>query len=398
MTHACVIGAGLTGLSTAWRLSEQGVRVEIFDAAARPGGLIGTTQTNWGPAEHAANAFVWTPAVEEWFRKLRIEPVFALDQSRRRFIFRNGRPRRWPLTPMETLATLGYAGRSRLMQRTEPRGRETVHAWGRRVFGPAATTHLLAPALQGIYAAPPERLSAKAVFGHRRRRSKTLAAPTGGMAEFIEVLLAALERRGVRIHLGRSVHTMDPGTPTWICTSAPAAAVLLQAHAPAAAELVAKVELAGLASVTAFYESHNADVHGFGILFPRGSGVQALGVLFNTDIFPNRGGPRSETWIYGGTTANELPDRSDLPELIGRDRHRLTGRLQQPFGMHIAYWPKAFPVYDEAVSNLTMVSRLLPPWLHLAGNYLGKRGVSDLIESAGGGARNLRSAATAAGS
>jgi oxygen-dependent protoporphyrinogen oxidase len=382
MTAARVVGAGLSGLSTAWRLAEQGAQVEIFDAAPRPGGLIGTTRTPWGPAEHAANAFVWNDAVAAWFRKLRIEPVFALPSSRRRFVYRNGRARRWPLTPMETLSTLAYAGRSVMTRSRQPRADETVADWGRRVMGPSALTHLLAPALQGIYAASPDRLSAKAVFGHRRKRSPVMAVPAGGMGEFISVLWAALEHRGVRFHMGRAINAVDAGTPTWICTNAPSAATLLRPHAPAAAELVAKVELAALASVTAFYEPHPDDVHGFGVLFPRDSGIRALGVLFNADIFPGRGTHRSETWIYGGSMAGALPFKTDLPELVARDRTRLTGRAQDALGAHVAYWPGAFPIYNEAVARLGTVSTLLPPWLHLHGNYLGKRGVSDLVSGA----------------
>ncbi len=57
--------------------------------------------------------------------------------------------------------------------------------------------------------------------------------------------------------------------------------------------------LTSLVSATAFFSPHPQDLHGFGVLFPRDSGVSALGVLFNADIFPNRSTLRSETWISG---------------------------------------------------------------------------------------------------
>lgn len=379
MTHARVIGAGLSGLAVAWQLADAGVRVEVFDAAPAVGGLIGTTHTPWGAAEHAANAFVWTDHTADWFRRLDIPPVFALDSSRRRFIFRDGRPQRWPLTPLETVRTVARAGLSAATRRMGARDNENVAQWGHRVIGPAATKHLLAPALQGIYAAPLERLAARAVFGHRKSRKVRMAAPAGGMGEFVTRCRAALEQRGVRFFLGRPVSTLDAGVPTWICTGAPAAARLLAPHAPEAAAMVSRVELAALASVTAFFEPSPQDLHGFGVLFPRDAGVRALGVLFNTDIFPGRGSLRSETWIYGGAARADLPAEIELPPLVETDRAVLTRRTQAPVGTHIAYWPQAFPIYDDAIVAMSALRQHLPPWLHVAGNYLGRRGVSDLI-------------------
>lgn len=376
---ARVIGAGLSGLAAAWRLADAGARVDVFDAAPAPGGLIGTTRTPWGLAEHAANAFVWTDRTEALFTRLGIAPVFALDASRRRYIYRHGRPRRWPLTPAETIATVGRAGAALITRRMGARAGETVEDWGRRVIGVAATEHLLAPALQGIYAAPPDQLSARAVFGHRKRGKVRMAAPAGGMGEFVQRWRDVLEQRGVRLHLNRPVTMLDPGIETWICTNATTAARLLQPHAPEAAALVGRVRLAALASVTAFFEPHPADVRGFGILFPRRAGIHALGVLFNTDIFPGRGMHRSETWIYGGASAGDLPPASELPRLVRDDRHALTARRQEPLGSHAAYWPEAFPIYDQAIVDLAGLAGHLPPWLHVAGNYLGRRGVSDLI-------------------
>src|SRR5690349_14911416 len=97
MSEAHVIGAGLSGLASAWHLVQRGSRVTVFDRAARPGGLIQTAATPHGIVESAANAFVRDEAVDAWFARLELQPLAPRRDSRRRYIFRDGRPRRWPL-------------------------------------------------------------------------------------------------------------------------------------------------------------------------------------------------------------------------------------------------------------------------------------------------------------
>lgn len=72
MTPAQVVGAGLSGLATAWHLADAGFDVTVSDAAPGPGGLLQTRHTAHGLVETAANAFVWTETVRQWFDRLQI--------------------------------------------------------------------------------------------------------------------------------------------------------------------------------------------------------------------------------------------------------------------------------------------------------------------------------------
>ncbi|HKW00793.1 MAG TPA: FAD-dependent oxidoreductase, partial [Vicinamibacterales bacterium] len=109
MSHVRVIGAGLSGLATAWYLSEGGASVEVIEAAARPGGLLQTHQLREGLVESAARGFTSSDRATALFAAAGVEACATLPESRRRFIFRHGRPRRWPLSPVETIGAAARA-------------------------------------------------------------------------------------------------------------------------------------------------------------------------------------------------------------------------------------------------------------------------------------------------
>ena len=91
--------------------------------------------------------------------------------------------------------------------------------------------------------------------------------------------------------------------------------------APAASQALSTIDMLPLVRITAFYQDEERP-RGRGILFPRGGDIRALGVLFNTNIFPDRGGQYSESWIYGGAADRDVVDLSEheLGAVMDRDR------------------------------------------------------------------------------
>jgi oxygen-dependent protoporphyrinogen oxidase len=381
MKPARVIGAGLSGLVAAWRLADRGFAVEVIEQAPHPGGLIQTRHTAHGLVETAANAFVWNDTVAGWFQRLDLTPEFPLPSSKRRYIYRNGRARRWPLTVAESMALAARLSAAFVTRAMSAGEQETMEAWGRRVIGHGATRWLLEPALQGVYASPPGALSARAIFDGRRGGSRTLVAPRGGMGQFTTRLYDRLGERGVRFHFRTRAGTIEAGVPTVVSTPAPMAAQLVEPHAPELAAAIARVRLAGLVTVTMFFDPHPDDTHGFGILFPSGIGINALGVLLNADIFAGRSARRSETWIVGDRDRDLTAwDDERLVQTLAADRRRLTGRDATPLSVHLTRWPAAIPVYNAALREVGPALASVPPWLALAGNYLGRIGVAALLE------------------
>jgi oxygen-dependent protoporphyrinogen oxidase len=391
MMAARVIGAGLSGLTAAWRLTEAGFSVEILEAAQRPGGLIETIGTPHGRVEGAANAFVWNESVAALFRSFDVAPQFASAYARRRYIFRDGRPRRWPLDFRETVSLAWRTATTAATGRSEPAGRESVLEWGDRVWGPAATRWLISPALQGLYAAPADELAAGAIAGGRRSplgrgARSTIAAPAGGMSELMNRLVERLPQRGATLTFGARLESLDPSIPTVVATCARAAAPLVEPHAPRLGGALGRLPMTTLGMATAFFPPHDADLHGFGVLFPRGCGVEALGVRFDSDIFPVEGMTkwRTETWItrMDGSSCHFL-DSSQVWRAAAADRHILTGRTEEPVGVVTTCRPQSLPLYGPGVLDIQNQLRDLPPWLALAGNYMGRLGASKLLDVAG---------------
>ena len=381
MTRVRVAGAGLSGLSAAWYLARAGAEVEIFEPADRPGGLIATHHRPEGLVETAANAFLWTPDVQALFAELSIEPVFPNPASRRRYIVRDGRPRRLPLSPLETIATAATFGARWASGATAARDGESVATWGRRVVGRAATEHLLGPALQGIYAAPAGLLSARALGLGGRRARPGMAAPRDGMGALIAALHAALERRGARFRFGTRLDRLDPGVPTIVATGVTDAALLVsQAGIEPLGRALHGVTTLPLVTATAFFEPRDTDLRGFGVLFPRGS-ARALGVIFNSDTFDGRSPLRSETWIYDDASLLDAPDAA-VASAILEDRRLTSLHAQMPSAVTVTRVPWALPLYDEAITHVARACETLPGWLGLCGNYTGSIGVASLVTRA----------------
>jgi len=384
MNQVTVIGGGFSGLTTAYYLAKAGLPVRLLERQSRLGGLIGTLHTPEGPVELAASGIRSSARLEQLCDDLDLPMLGARKESKARFLYRGG-PKRWPLGPLESLGLGGRLLRSSIAGGVRPRSDETISRWARRVLGPAASHYIVSAALQGIYAGDPERLSATLIFGRRTKpakgRAKGMTAPHAGMSQMIEALERRLLSLGVSIETGVAASPDLEGTVV-ICTSAPDARDLLRRRAPTTAAALDRIEMLPLIRVTAFYPASENTIRGFGVLFPRGQGIRALGVLFNTNIFDNRGSGHSESWIYGGSADRDVMQLDD-DALLGRlqqDRARLYGREARPTAMYAQRWPSALPHYDVELERLLRAGIETPADTFLAGNYLNGIGLPLLLE------------------
>jgi len=395
-----VVGAGFSGLVTAYYLVKEGVQVQIVEKNSRAGGLIQTIQTPQGPVETAANGIRNSVRLEAMCADIGVPLRATRREARARFIFR-GRPTRFPLGFPEVLQ-LGFRFASSATS-LRPRPLETIANWGRRVVGAGATDYFLAPALGGIYAGDPDRLSASLIFGQatlpahlqttRPARPKLhgTVAPPNGMQQLVDGLCHYLDRAGAEFVFNRDTK-IEADEPAIVCTSARAAADCLSDAAPQLSESLRQIEMMPVVTATCQYDPAAAKLKGFGCLFPRGEGFRARGVLFNECIFDGRGPAHSETWIFGGALDPGIVKISDreLIELIATERKRLYGEDHEPIGIHLTTWPEALPHYSTDLERILTTLPAPPANICLVGNYLGRIGLAKLIERAAFVVKELR--------
>jgi oxygen-dependent protoporphyrinogen oxidase len=393
-----VVGAGFSGLVSAFFLSRSGFSVHVHEERASVGGLIQTLETQQGLVETAANGILNSALVEELFRQLDLPLASTHKASRKRFIFRNGKLKRWPLGPYASIRLLKFVLMAfALKSRVRPRPQETVAEWGLRVAGLECSTYLISTFTQGIYAGDPEKLSATLVFGHffpeRRLKQKKLKArgtvsARGGMGELIQRLRSHLEKNGVVFHFNQKYEGAgtQPKNPVVVATSAWQASEIMKNLNSPLAETLRQVDMLPLVSATAFFNQTDVSSKGFGFLFPPIVNRQVLGVLKNDFIFSGRAvnGLHSETWIMGGALNRKIVESSDeeVLRIIMTERQRLFAIDEKPVGYKITRWPNAIPDYSIKLERLLPRLKEFESNTVLIGNYLGNIGLAKILEQA----------------
>ena len=396
--HVTVIGAGFSGLTAAYYLNQAGYAVEVHEREARPGGLISTEVTEWGLVETAATAALNTARFETFAHDIGLQLLRPAPEARKRYIYRGG-PSRFPLRGRELLAFAGLLARYALHRSAvAPRPQESLRGWATRVAGPGVAHYLFEGALQGVYSGNPERLSASLILGRLfvktrrepRPRRRGIVAPAGGMGDLITTLHGTLAARGVVFRMQHAYALEEAPTHPHIVTAGAAAARELLARAdPHLAGTLRAFDLSTMLTATLFFREKC--LTGFGCLFPPVEQRRVLGVLINTNIFPNRSRDyAAETWILGGapgasaSNAAQLVHMTDeaLVDLILEERAAAFGKHGRPVGYRITRWPEAIPHYtvdlELALPALERGGRNL--FLH--GNYMGHIGLAKILDRA----------------
>jgi oxygen-dependent protoporphyrinogen oxidase len=414
MPKVVIVGAGISGLALAYRLTQllPSVDVTVLEERNRPGGTIWTERAQGFQVEFGANGFRDTkPSTIELCRDLGLDeqliPASEIS-ARNRFLFLDGKLRRLGILSFLRSDVLSWRGKAAMLAeplRRRKRGshEESIHDFASRRFGREVAEVLIDAVVTGIYAGDPALLSVRASFprlvafeeesgsvirgylreairrragraheNRPRRRSASMWSFREGMGLLIEKLAASLPTPpllGVGVRRLFENPDRPDRSPRWTVQGEgsdrwSADAVVLTCPAHRQAEILAELDsqLAktvgdipyNRVAVVAF-GFNETDVpmplDGFGFITPERTRRDLLGVQWCSSIFPGCAPP-------GKVLLRAMCGGWNRPEIVSWDDDRLLSavRAELQAAMNIRAAPVFHSIirWDKAIPQYTL--------------------------------------------
>jgi len=424
LRRVAVIGGGISGLAAAHRLAEhsrgaaQPIDVQLFEAAARLGGVIATERSDDFLIEAGPDSFLSEkPAALQLCERLGITEhlIGTRDAFRRTAVVRAGRLHALPdgflllaptrVWPLVTSPLFSWPGKLRMaldlvLPRGGGRGDESLSSFVRRRLGREALERVAQPLVGGIYTADPDCLSLPAamprlleieraqrslILGMWRQQRAALAAHNGsgarwslflsfdtGMQCLVDRLAQALPDGVVR--LGQRVRALTRDGNGWhidavdrydaviVATPAHATAGLVRSADGELADELAAIPYASSAIVSCAFRREDIPypLDGFGFVVPHIERRTLLAGTISSLKFAGRA-PAEFALIrafVGGALRPDLVELDDgaLLDRVRRDLTELLGIRVRPTLTRIARWRRAMPQYH--LGHLDRVARI----------------------------------------
>ncbi len=170
--RAVIIGAGISGLTCAYRLKQLGIRALVLEATERAGGLIATIRRNGFLFEAGPQAPRFPASVWRLVRDLNLASKFVPgDPKAKRYIVRHGRLHPAPFSPAGLVTTrlLGPASKFRILTEVfrssrPPLHEESVAEFVQRKFGAEVLDDLVDPFIATIFLGDSYKMGMESAF------------------------------------------------------------------------------------------------------------------------------------------------------------------------------------------------------------------------------------------
>ncbi len=439
-----IIGGGISGLSVGHFLkSRLGDRLDmtIFEKDERLGGTIGTTRKDGYMADWGPNGFLdREPLTLDFIKEIglsdKLYPSNTL--SEKRFIYRHGKLWEISANPLKFMGSglLSPRGRARIAWEyfVPPKtgdADESIYSFASRRIGREAAETLIDPMVSGIYGGDAEALSLGACFPtmeemerdfgglikamiRKHKESKKTgqkggpAGPSGHLTSFkggfftlvehLEKRLAGHVRKGLEV---RSIERRDrqflletaDGIYGFdrivIATPSYRAAGFLRPLSYEAADSLAQIPYSNLAVACQGYKIADIGrpINGFGFLVPHNQGLDILGSIWTSVIFPEQApeGFALFRTMLGGAKNNRVVEFGEkrLGDMAHANLARIMNIKAGPSYQEVIIWKDAIPQYtlghrDRLARIQTELDKI--GGIHLAGNAYTGISLNDAIK------------------
>lgn len=370
-TEVLVVGAGLTGLTTAYQLSKSGKKVHVVEQRKRVGGQIQTFCEDGFVFESGpTTGSVSTPEVAELMSDLAISSdgkcllETAPDSSKRRLIWKGDRFHDLPSGPLSAISTPLFRFSDKIRILGEPwrkKGTDPDESVGRlacRRLGKSFVDYAVDPFLSGVYAGDPDTLITRYALpklynleqnygsfirgsiakakesktDRDRLATKKVFSAVGGLSQIPEAEADAIGHE--HISLGVKNVQVKPSNEGWLTTfvdNMGQSRQLLSHYVvttcgayclPELLPFVGKEQMDAIASLhyapvmevaVGVRNDWGGDYRAFGGLVPTCEHKKILGILFPSSCFQGRAPQGGVLFSYfmGGVKQPELLDLSD---------------------------------------------------------------------------------------
>ncbi|UCH64677.1 MAG: protoporphyrinogen oxidase [Ignavibacterium sp.] len=440
-----IIGAGISGLTTAYLLHKDGYDVTVLEKNDQVGGSIETMVEDGFLFDRGPNSGLeTTPIIAQLVEDLNLkdELVYANKEGNKRYILRNNRLNALPMSPPAFLRTRLFSGKAKLRLFAEPLiGRsqdgyyQSVAEFVKRRLGQEFLDYAINPFVAGVFAGVPEELSVKSAFPklyaleedyggiikgtiksiRKRKKRKEQSKRTAKMFSFKSGMMvlpeAIANHLGNRVKLSANVVSIkktgdgeygiaykEGEQNLTLLTDI----LLLTIPAYSAAELLGHIDSdlrlhlrsVYYPPVLVLYLAYNKanigqPLDGFGFLIPSKENKSFLGAIWSSVIFPNRTSEDTASFtLFIGGSRN--PGFVNEPEdTVVKNAKTEFEELMKIKGEAVytqkRFWPKAIPQYNVGYvehENYFDHFEIDNKGIILSGNYRGGISVGDCIQNA----------------